>query len=92
MEKHLVAGHMAENLIGSEIIKLAWEINARINEGQKIFNLTIGDYNSDIFPIPETLNVLFYRIRLVNRINLVLLQNDFCFCLRFIAFEKNSHK
>jgi aspartate aminotransferase len=55
MEKHLVAGHMAENLIGSEIIKLAWEINARINEGQKIFNLTIGDYNSDIFPIPETL-------------------------------------
>ena len=55
MDKHLVAGHMAENLIGSEIIKLAWEINARIKEGQKIFNLTIGDYNSEIFPIPGML-------------------------------------
>lgn len=46
---------MAENLIGSEIIKLAWEINARIKDGQQIYNLTIGDYNPKIFPIPEQL-------------------------------------
>lgn len=55
MDKHLVAGHMAENLIGSEIIKLAGEINAKIKAGEKIFNLTIGDYNPEHFPIPGLL-------------------------------------
>ncbi|GAB1397202.1 pyridoxal phosphate-dependent aminotransferase [Saprospiraceae bacterium] len=55
MEKHLVASHMAENMSGSEIIKLAWEINARISEGQHIYNLTIGDFNPNIFPIPQYL-------------------------------------
>ena len=43
---------MAENLIGSEIIKLAGEINEKIKNGEKIFNLTIGDFNPKIFPIP----------------------------------------
>lgn len=56
MEKHLVASHMAENMSGSEIIKLAWEINAKISQGQKIYNLTIGDFNPEIFPIPEYLS------------------------------------
>lgn len=55
MEKHLIAGHMAENLVGSEIIKLASEVKARIKEGQSIYNLTIGDYNPQVFPIPELL-------------------------------------
>lgn len=46
---------MAENLVGSEIIKLAAEINQRIRRGEKIYNLTIGDFDPHIFPIPETL-------------------------------------
>lgn len=46
---------MAENLIGSEIIKLAGEINAKIKNGEKIYNLTIGDFNPNIFPIPTEL-------------------------------------
>ena len=40
---------MAENLIGSEIIKLAGEINEKIKNGEKIYNLTIGDFNPKIF-------------------------------------------
>ena len=44
---------MAEALIGSEIIRLATQINEKISDGQKIHNLTIGDFNPDIFPIPE---------------------------------------
>ncbi|MCB0430043.1 MAG: pyridoxal phosphate-dependent aminotransferase [Flavobacteriales bacterium] len=44
--------HMAENLIGSEIIKLAQEINEKISKGEKIYNLTIGDFNPKVFPIP----------------------------------------
>lgn len=49
---------MAENLIGSEIIKLAGEINEKIKNGEKIYNLTIGDFNPKIFPIPHKLQEL----------------------------------
>ena len=37
-EKNLIVSTMAENLIGSEIILLAWQINEKIAKGQKIFN------------------------------------------------------
>jgi aspartate aminotransferase len=46
---------MAENLVGSEIIKLAGEVKAKIAAGEKIYNLTIGDFNPSIFPIPTEL-------------------------------------
>lgn len=46
---------MAENLIGSEIIKLAGEVKAKMDQGEKIHNLTIGDFNPKIFPIPVEL-------------------------------------
>lgn len=45
----------AATLIGSEIIKLGNEINQKIREGHEIYNLTIGDFNPTIFPIPATL-------------------------------------
>jgi aspartate aminotransferase len=44
---------MAEGLVGSEIIKLAGEIKALEAEGQNIYNFTIGDFNSNIFPLPK---------------------------------------
>ncbi len=47
--------HLAENLIGSEIIKIGNEVNERIAQGEKIANLTIGDLNSTIYPIPALL-------------------------------------
>jgi len=47
---------MAENLIGSEIIKLAAEINEKIRNGERIYNYTIGDFDPGIFPIPQELN------------------------------------
>ena len=43
---------LAENLRGSEIIKIAGEINELKRQGQNIANLTIGDYDSNIYPIP----------------------------------------
>ncbi len=46
---------MAENLIGSEIIKLAGEINEKIKQGQSIYNFTIGDFDPRVFPLPEEL-------------------------------------
>ncbi len=54
-EKNLMVSSMAENLIGSEIIHLAWQVNDKIAKGQKIFNLTIGDFDPDIFPLPHEL-------------------------------------
>jgi aspartate aminotransferase len=52
--KHRVS-QMAENLIGSEIIKLAGEIRELIAQGEHIYNFTIGDFDPAIFPIPVQL-------------------------------------
>lgn len=51
----LKVSRMAESLIGSEIIKLAAEVNEKIRNGEKVYNLTIGDFNPKIFPIPAEL-------------------------------------
>lgn len=59
----------AATLIGSEIIKLGNEINQRIKEGQQIYNLTIGDFNPQLFPIPQELEDLIidaYRRKQTN--------------------------
>ncbi|MDZ4667889.1 MAG: aminotransferase class I/II-fold pyridoxal phosphate-dependent enzyme [bacterium] len=45
----------AASLIGSEIIKLGNEINQKIKQGNSIYNLTIGDFNPTLFPIPDKL-------------------------------------
>ena len=46
---------LAENIIGSEIIKLAAEVNEKIKNGQHVYNFTIGDFNPKLFPIPAEL-------------------------------------
>jgi aspartate aminotransferase len=45
--------HLAETLIGSEIIRLAADIKEKMAKGQKIYNYTIGDFDPEIFPIPK---------------------------------------
>jgi aspartate aminotransferase len=47
--------HLAETLIGSEIVKLGNDIKEKIRQGNKIYNFTIGDFDSAIFPIPAEL-------------------------------------
>ncbi|HEY5463406.1 MAG TPA: pyridoxal phosphate-dependent aminotransferase [Hanamia sp.] len=46
---------LAQTLIGSEIVKLGGDIKAKIKSGNKIYNFTIGDFDSSIFPIPKKL-------------------------------------
>ena len=46
---------LAETLIGSEIVRLGAEIKEKIKAGDKIYNFTIGDFDSAIFPIPQKL-------------------------------------
>jgi aspartate aminotransferase len=43
---------LAETLIGSEIVKLGADIKEKIKQGDQIYNFTIGDFDSAIFPIP----------------------------------------
>ena len=51
----MTVSKMAQNLIGSEIIRVAGEVNAMIAKGEPICNLTIGDFNPSIYPIPSAL-------------------------------------
>ncbi len=51
----LRVSEMAENLIGSEILKLSGEINEKIRQGEKIYNFTVGDFNPTMFPLPDEL-------------------------------------
>ena len=46
---------LAENLVGSEIVKIGNEVNDMKANGAQIANLTIGDLNSNLYPIPELL-------------------------------------
>jgi aspartate aminotransferase len=46
---------MAHGLVGSEILKIAAQIRARIAAGETVANLTVGDFRPDQFPIPAGL-------------------------------------
>ncbi len=52
---------MAAGLIGSEIIKIGNEVNDMIRKGEQICNLTIGDFDPAIFPIPAELGAEITR-------------------------------
>src|SRR5580658_1760579 len=53
--EELKVSKLADHIIGSEIIRIAGEINEKIKNGEKVYNLTIGDFNPKIFPIPAEL-------------------------------------
>ena len=46
---------MARDLIGSEILRIASEIRTAKTRGEKICDLTVGDFSSKEFPIPDKL-------------------------------------
>ena len=61
--------HLAETLIGSEIVKLGGEIREKIRQGERIYNFTVGDFDPSIFPIPKELEDLIvdaYRKHFTN--------------------------
>lgn len=62
----LQLSQLAGSLVGSEIVRLGNAISERIRNGEKIYNLTIGDFDPSIFPIPKQLEDLIveaYRNR-----------------------------
>lgn len=50
-----MVSQLAKTLKGSEIIKIGNEVNELKKQGAKIANLTIGDFDPSIYPIPAKL-------------------------------------
>jgi len=46
---------LSETLQASEIVRLGATIKEKMKQGQKIYNYTIGDFDSSVFPIPAEL-------------------------------------
>lgn len=46
---------LAETLVASEIVRLGATIKEKIKAGNNIYNYTIGDFDSAVFPIPKLL-------------------------------------
>lgn len=46
---------LAQHLVGSEIVKIGNEVNDLKAKGNAIANLTIGDLDANLYPIPEKL-------------------------------------
>ena len=46
---------LAETLVSSEIVRLGATVKEKIKAGNEIYNYTIGDFNSEVFPIPQLL-------------------------------------
>ena len=46
--------NVGNNIIGSEIIKISQQIK-EISKTKEVANLTIGDFNSKVWPIPSNL-------------------------------------
>lgn len=52
---HMKTSRMAAGLKTSDILVIAGNIRDQIAKGQSIYNLTIGDFDPAIFPIPQAL-------------------------------------
>lgn len=51
--KQVKLSKLAEGMQGSEIVKLGNAIRERKRQGETIYNFTIGDFDSAVFPIPK---------------------------------------
>jgi aspartate aminotransferase len=47
---------MAGRLVGSEILRISGEIRALVAGGQRICDLTVGDFDPRFFPVPKVLS------------------------------------
>jgi aspartate aminotransferase len=46
---------VVDGLQGSQILAIATAVRSLIGEGQKVYNLTVGDFDPAIFPVPSLL-------------------------------------
>jgi aspartate aminotransferase len=46
---------LATGVVGSEILKIAADVRQALSRGEKLLNLTVGDFSPEQFPIPQRL-------------------------------------
>ncbi|MBT3341212.1 MAG: aminotransferase class I/II-fold pyridoxal phosphate-dependent enzyme [Planctomycetes bacterium] len=46
---------MAKRMVGSSILKIAWEIRAIKEQGVPLADMTVGDFSPEQFPLPDAL-------------------------------------
>ena len=56
-----VANRLLSSMQGSEILRIAYEVQALIAEGRRIANFTIGDFDPTTFPIPAELKQFVFE-------------------------------
>ena len=54
-QKKETLSQLAETLIGNQIVKMNGEIRGMIERGERVFNFTVGDFNTSVFSIPAEL-------------------------------------
>ena len=64
-----MVSQLAKTLKGSEIIKIGNEVNELKKRGEKIANLTIGDFDPTIYPIPTKLKECIVEQYMANQTN-----------------------
>lgn len=53
--------YLSNRLVESDVIRMSSSINKLIKEGRQIYNLTIGDYDSNIHQIPHELKQIIIK-------------------------------
>lgn len=51
----MLLSKLAQNITTSPILTISAQINEKIANGESMFNFTVGDFNPQIFPIPDQL-------------------------------------
>ncbi len=65
----VILSSLAKTLQASEIVRLGAVIKEKMKQGEKIYNYTIGDFDSAVFPIPAELEqeiISAYKDRFTN--------------------------
>ena len=65
----MILSQLSQTLIGSEIVKLGGDIREKIRQGERIYNFTVGDFDPQIFPIPQELQdgiIAAYQMHFTN--------------------------
>ena len=82
--------HLAETLIGSEIVKLGGMVKEKIKQGEKIYNYTIGDFDASIFPIPDLLQQEIIKAYQQGYTNYPIAEGELDLRLAVASFLKNE--
>jgi aspartate aminotransferase len=60
-KNRVVVSQMAYDLVGNQILEIAYQVRQKKAEGERLGDYTIGDFNNKVFRIPEKLEELIVQ-------------------------------